>query len=222
MEDKRQQYIAILEEFKNLVISYGRTRADTLRTAIVKKSSIVQKLVHKAQAGRTITIAPPPAVGGVIIRNANPFDLIFQDFYGVDIIGTVVDCIDEAIGRIEHDEGFSVEPKPNKNPSQSTKNDLTTNVTITKEISKILGMPQEAFWPLLVAIVGASFYIGLRFGQAKFDGEKIDLYNSNLSYKAQNYNLLKQLGIKQRHERELKDSLNVAEDKLNAAHRIGK
>jgi len=221
MEDKRQQYISLLEEFRNLVISYSRTRADTLRSEIVKKSSIVQKLVHKAQAGRTITIAPPPAVGGVMIRDANPFDLMFQDFPGVNIIGTVVDCVDEAIGRIEHDEGFSIEPKP-INSTQATKNDSVTRVTITKEVSKILGMPQEAFWPLLVALIGGMFYLGLRLGQTKFDSEKIDLYNSNQLYKAQNANLLKQLGAEQRHEGELKDSLREVHGQLNTTHRITK
>jgi len=212
MVDKRKQYINNLTEFKLLIQEYGWNPSPNVRTAIVKSSSLVQKLVSTAKAGRTITITPPPAVGGYIIHDANPFDLIFQNLPGVDVIGTIVDCIDEAIGNIEGNEHFSIDPKPLTQPSVANKEDLVTRVTVTKEVSKILGMSQEAFWPLIVTIIGAAFYLGHLVGQTKFDQEKIDLYNSNQTLNWQNQALDKQLGKVQYDNRKLSDSLKESQE----------
>jgi len=221
MSDNRTKYVKTLEEFRSLVISYRHSPSQEVRTAIVKISPIVRKIVAKAKAGRTITIASPPTVGGVIMRDLNPFDLIFNAPHGVDIIATVVDSIDEAIGTVENDEHFSIEPQMSSPLTQTHEDKAVTRITVTKDVTKILGMSQEAFWPLVVAVIGAAFYIGLRMGQAKFDGEKIDLYNSNQSYKQENYSLLKQLGVEQSNETNLSDSLRHTKQKLQSILKDG-
>jgi hypothetical protein len=220
--DRREEYIRSLEEFKRLSNSYRYSKSPELRTAINKQSNHVQKLVRAAHAMKSMTIAPPPAVGGLVMHDLNPFDLIFKEYYGLDIIEHVIDCIDEAIGYIEANKDFTIElSKQFLNTNNDTINKpMTSSTTSAKESTKILGMTQEAFWPLLVAVIGATFYIGFRLGQAKFDSEKIDLYDSNQSYKQENYNLQKQLGAVQWREIQVKDSLIEARRQLKASHPI--
>ena len=53
-----------------------------------------------------MSIAPPPAIGGYVMNNVNPFDVIFYKPYGVDTNKSLSDMIEQAIGIIEADADF--------------------------------------------------------------------------------------------------------------------
>lgn len=45
--------------------------------------------------------------------------------------------------------------------------------------ARMLGLKQEVFWPLCVAMIAGSFILGFHLGGAKFDSDKIKMYESN-------------------------------------------
>jgi hypothetical protein len=78
--------------------STDRDEKQDLRRAINLNRASVEREVLEAGQLRLITIAPPPAVGGLIMREINPFDMLFDSPYGRSVIPSVVDMIDSTIG----------------------------------------------------------------------------------------------------------------------------
>ncbi len=110
--EAKTKYINQLEEFKSLITQweYGNPTNET-RSQINKKLRNARNLVLRAGALKTFTISPPPMIGGMIIRNADPFAMIFDPPYGQSMVPTLTDMIDEAIGVIETKENFDPNPK---------------------------------------------------------------------------------------------------------------
>ncbi len=94
-----------LNEFKKAVIDWDNLYDDEdslseLRTYINQHKIWVQREVVEAGCMQRLTVSPPPVVGGLIMRDVNPFDAIFNPPYGLNMIDNVVDMIDQAIGVI--------------------------------------------------------------------------------------------------------------------------
>lgn len=119
----RVEIINKLEVFKGLLNTWQILDSDspqipTVRTQINKSKSFVQSVVYKTGSLKRFDIGPPPAVGGFMMRNVNPFDVIFDPPYRLDTISPLIDSIDEAIGVIEADESFSIEPEIDSKKSE--------------------------------------------------------------------------------------------------------
>jgi hypothetical protein len=87
--------------FRNKLNEYRRDRSDAARTYLNEHVRAVRREVVEAGCHQTITISPPPAVGGLMIKNADPFDMMFQHYYGLDINQHVVDMLDQTIGELK-------------------------------------------------------------------------------------------------------------------------
>ncbi len=112
--ERKEKYIKDLEEFKNLLnVWYHGQQTSETRSQINKKLRHVKKLVFHAGALKKFTISPPPMIGGMIMRNIDPFAIIFDPPYGQSLIPAIFDMIDEAIGVIENDYDFDPNPKNN-------------------------------------------------------------------------------------------------------------
>src|SRR5262249_31071652 len=48
----------------------------------------------------TVTIGPPPAIGGLVMRDIDPFEMMFDPPYKKDLVPVVVDMLDRAIGAL--------------------------------------------------------------------------------------------------------------------------
>ena len=97
-EDSR---IAKLREFSGLIDEWERTDSYSVRAEISRLKNSVQREVIEAGCLSTMTISPPPVVGGLIMRNVNPFDMIFQEVYLRSLNPQVKDMINETIGVLE-------------------------------------------------------------------------------------------------------------------------
>lgn len=84
--------------FKNLILNLMNGNGD--RSAINQSIVLIKKIIRIAGTYKTITIAPPPIVGGVVMRNVDPFDILFSAPYDMsfDIYNLVLDIVDETIG----------------------------------------------------------------------------------------------------------------------------
>lgn len=101
--------IKILSEFhKNIQRwfdgNYDVTEALELRSRINRTVRRVNEIVWEAGCLKLLTVVPPPAVGGLFIRNTNPFDSVLESYYGVSPIPLILDMIDETIGVLESPE----------------------------------------------------------------------------------------------------------------------
>jgi hypothetical protein len=104
-EEQRQR--EALHEFQKAVWAWHHRDSDNpreLRSAINQNLRKVKQIVADAGCGITLTISPPPAVGGMIMRGVDPFDTIFNPPYLQSLIPVVSDVIDQTIGVIERGE----------------------------------------------------------------------------------------------------------------------
>jgi len=93
-----EEKIKKLEEFKTLINSYHEKYDQEIRSKINRDKSWVKREVLEAGCFKTFTVGPPPAVGGLIMRDVDPFEVIFNPPYNMSISSVVFDIIDETIG----------------------------------------------------------------------------------------------------------------------------
>lgn len=102
MRSDTSEKIAFLSNFKADILSYYNGFQDeTVRTRINRGIRRARELIIETGSLKTVTLTPPPALGGLVVRNADPFSFILQDYYGMSLIPTVCDMVDEAIGVLE-------------------------------------------------------------------------------------------------------------------------
>ena len=90
---------AILKWFNG---KYEPSEKESLRSYINRNLIAATTAVRDAGALKRIVIGPPPAIGGLVVENADPISMLFDNVYGHSVIPRVADMIDEAIGVYEH------------------------------------------------------------------------------------------------------------------------
>ena len=110
--EANKKYKHQLEEFKSLLTEWDYSHGpDEIRSQINKGLRNIKNLVLRAGALKTFTISPPPLIGGIIMRDIDPFSMIFTPPYGQSMIPSIIDMIDETIGVIETKDDFDPTPK---------------------------------------------------------------------------------------------------------------
>jgi len=100
MEDLDQR-IENLNRFLGLLDEWTQTHSEESRAAINRVKRSVQREVIEAGCLFTMTISPPPAVGGLVMQNLNPFDMIFEQVYLRSLNPQVRDMVNQTIGMLE-------------------------------------------------------------------------------------------------------------------------
>lgn len=97
MQDLDQR-IENLNRFLGLLDEWTKTHSEESRAAINRVKRSVQREVIEAGCLFTMTISPPPAVGGLVMQNVNPFDMIFEQVYLRSLNPQVKDMVNQTIG----------------------------------------------------------------------------------------------------------------------------
>lgn len=127
-----KEAIQAVFKFKTLMINLINGHGD--RTAINQNISIVKRILYITGTHKAVTIAPPPMVGGLMMKNVDPLDIIFNVPYGMemDLYNSIIDMMDETIGVlkanpeiIEHYEEKIKEKKHQNNRTDSLQVDKT-------------------------------------------------------------------------------------------------
>lgn len=120
-----KEAIKELEEFRKLLsnISSGYFNSDT-RSKINQMIPSIRNLNVLTGTHKTVTISPPPATGGYLIENADPYNLIFNSPYDIDLVPTIKDMIDNAIGVLKADPDYltRINGKTDKTSTSMSKN----------------------------------------------------------------------------------------------------
>lgn len=93
-----EEKIQRLEEYKSKLLLWQDTYDSSLRSFVNQNTVWVRREVVEAGCFHTLTIGPPPAIGGLVMRNVDPFAMMFDSPYGMNLIRLVVDIIDQTIG----------------------------------------------------------------------------------------------------------------------------
>jgi hypothetical protein len=104
----REEKIHRLEAFKGLVKRWEEAYDDPdseseLRSAINREKSWVRQQVISANCFQSITISPPPALGGLVMDRVDPFAMHFEDPYGMSLTSVAIDMVDETIGLLSNE-----------------------------------------------------------------------------------------------------------------------
>lgn len=87
-----------LEEYKSNLLQWVKDHNTKSRSYINQNMVWVRSEVMNAGCHRTMTVGPPPAIGGMVMKNIDPFSMMFSPPYGINLISSVVDFIDQTIG----------------------------------------------------------------------------------------------------------------------------
>lgn len=93
-----QDRIAKLEEYKSKVLLWDQTYEKEARSYLNQNRAWVQREAIEAGCFHTLTISPPPMVGGLIMRDVDPFTMMFDPPYLMKLTNIVIDMIDQTIG----------------------------------------------------------------------------------------------------------------------------
>ncbi|KAA0207207.1 MAG: hypothetical protein EDM71_08005 [Proteobacteria bacterium] len=100
-----------LREYKDKLHQWQRNHDAETRSWINENTPWVRRETIEAGCFFTMTISPPPAVGGLVMQNVDPFAMMFSPPYLMNLMGHVVDMIDKTIGVLKEPPR---EPKPAK------------------------------------------------------------------------------------------------------------
>ncbi|MGV6806806.1 MAG: hypothetical protein ACWA5K_02740 [bacterium] len=90
-----------LNSFLELLDRWDDEHSQEVRAEINKARAAVEREVVEAGCLKTMTISPPTAVGGMVMQNVNPFNMIFDHVYLRSLNPYVRDMINETIGELE-------------------------------------------------------------------------------------------------------------------------
>jgi len=93
-----EERIARLKLFKANLVEWRKSHDGKLREVLNHNVEAVQRDVAEAGCFMRLTISPPPAIGGPIMRNVNPFGMMFEEVYGMSPIPQICDMVDRTIG----------------------------------------------------------------------------------------------------------------------------
>jgi hypothetical protein len=93
-EDK----ITRVTEFRQKLLEWNKNHDQTSRAWLNQNKSAVRQIVLEVGCLRTITISPPPMVGGLIMQNVDMFDMLFESPYRMNLAPRIYDMLDAAIG----------------------------------------------------------------------------------------------------------------------------
>lgn len=92
-----------------------------LRSALNQEKMWVRQEIITAGCFKTVTVAPPAAIGGLVLRDGDPFNMMFDGPYGLDPTDVIVDMIEETIGVVRNP------PTPPRCQATSGTDPLTTS-----------------------------------------------------------------------------------------------
>lgn len=174
MSSTTEEKIAFLSRFKSdIEAKFNGTGDPDVRTRINRGMRRARELVAETGAMKTVTLSPPPAIGGLVVHNADPFSFILESYYGMSMIPTVCDMIEEAIGVLEDPE-YEHRRLATTQASQGTgkrkilrsgnshhhEPELPANVTLAWLVRNV----PISFWVWLAGIIAAAIALGIRIG----------------------------------------------------------
>jgi len=119
MNPSLPEKLALLEQFDSGIQRWFDGTVDqgdkeALRKSLNEMAPMARALVREARCLKLVSVSPPAAIGGPVIRNADPFDMLFESYYGMSFIPTIRDMTQQAIGVLRSGRLDEVKGEPQK------------------------------------------------------------------------------------------------------------
>jgi len=120
MTNRKERDLKLLHDFRQNLLDWRKAHSADKRTVINRQLPQIKKILDITCTTKYVSIQAPPMFGGqTVISKGNALDLIFNAPYNIDIVPTIIDAIDSAIGVLsnsdfsypEHEKG-SLQKKP--------------------------------------------------------------------------------------------------------------
>ncbi|NOU01350.1 MAG: hypothetical protein HOO95_07245 [Gallionella sp.] len=166
-----EEKIACLERFDVAVTrwfegKYDPEGQDVLRKSLNEMMPIARNITHSVGCLQLMSVAPPPAIGGMVLNNINPFDGLFQTYYGQSLIPNIRDMTQQAIGLLRSGRLEEVKEIPRNShlplPEKVTLAWLALHVSMKH-------------WFMVVGILAAVFMLGVKVSTIGFIRELLGL-----------------------------------------------
>lgn len=143
---------------------YGPEGRPQLRKSINESAPRARELLVEAGCYKRMSAAPPPMVGGPVLKNVDPFDMLFESYYGVSFIPNVRDMIQKAIG-VYRAGGPVRGPEPAKEEDVIYKQlELPEPVTLSWLVHHV----PVKFWLAAAGLLVAAFSAGAKATEWEF------------------------------------------------------
>jgi hypothetical protein len=157
-----EEKIAQLSQFREKLTVWNESYDEKLREWLNQNVREVRRWVIEAGCFRTFTIAPPPAVGGLVMQDIDLFGMMFERIYTLNPTRHICDMIDMTIGVLR------------KPPAVETKN--AEKVTAVRQGFAFVAMPMDKDDHQLVDVLEA---IKAGAKECGLTAERIDEDESN-------------------------------------------
>jgi len=97
----KEEKITFLNQYKSKVIDWNKNRDNESRSFLNQNMSKARIEMANVGCFHTMTISPPPAIGGYVMQNVDPLITMFDPPYLMNLTTFVIDMIDQTIGVIE-------------------------------------------------------------------------------------------------------------------------
>ena len=105
-QELRQQKVELLRRFNRKVRLWNAGAyfddKEGLRAEINALLPLARQIVMDIGCFRFMGVSPPPALGGAVLTNIDPFASLFTSFWGMSVTSEVMDMVNSAIGVLEN------------------------------------------------------------------------------------------------------------------------
>jgi hypothetical protein len=154
-----EEKVTFLERFDQALDQwFSGKQEEAMRKSLNEMVPTAQALVREARCNKTITLTPPPMIGGPIIRNVDLFDMIFENYFGMSLVPSVRDITQQAIGVMRSGRLDEVNKEPEKRrESMLSPPDKVTLVWLVRHVPISL-------WLIAFGLLASAFALGLKAG----------------------------------------------------------
>lgn len=153
----KENKIKLLLEYKEKVIYWRDHKDSNSRSFLHQKIQVVRKIIEDAHCSNTMTITPPPVVGGPILRNVDPLAVMFDPPFMMDLTKVVIDNLDQTIGVLES--GVLDLITPNDKPLPIKRIQPIEKITVRWLIDHL----PLSMWVALIGLLMSAFSFGVWF-----------------------------------------------------------
>lgn len=97
----KTERLDLLKKYKEKVLYWNQHHDQESRSFLNQKLAKVRMEIARAGCFQSLTISPPPAIGGYIMQDVDPLVTMFDPPYLMNLTKTVIDMIDQTIGVID-------------------------------------------------------------------------------------------------------------------------
>jgi len=171
MAQDLEEKVTHLKEFEDLLGrwfngKYQPEDQDALRRKINEMAPRARGLLIEARCLKTMSASPPPAIGGPLLQNVDPFDMIFETYYGMSFIPNIRDMTQQAIG-VYLAGGL---PEKEKSEPDNRKHVIYKQLEVPEKVTLgwlVQNVPIR-IWLMAGGMVLAAFTLGIRASKWRF------------------------------------------------------